>query len=139
VLLSATTASSAFLLFVVEPMIGRFTLPALGGAPAVWTACMLFFQLALLGGYLYAHLLLARLPLRAAIALHAGLLVGSTVVSTGDLDRGINRARWILLTEEPDLPRWLRGLGLSLDKESPETLLWTDDLAPLLPALRALR
>ncbi len=77
VLLSATTASSAFLLFVVEPMIGRLTLPALGGAPAVWTACMLFFQLALLGGYLYAHLLLARLPLRAAIALHAGLLVGS--------------------------------------------------------------
>ncbi len=76
-LLSVTTASSAFLLFIVEPMLGRITLPWLGGTPAVWTACMLFFQLALLGGYLYAHLLLARLPLRAAMTLHAGLLFAS--------------------------------------------------------------
>jgi predicted membrane-bound spermidine synthase len=48
---------SAALLFVVEPMVGKMVLPVLGGAPAVWTTCLLFFQVALLLGYLYAHLL----------------------------------------------------------------------------------
>lgn len=48
---------SAALLFVVEPMVGKMVLPILGGAPAVWTTCLLFFQVALLLGYLYAHLL----------------------------------------------------------------------------------
>ena len=48
---------SAALLFVVEPMAGKMVLPILGGAPAVWTTCLLFFQVALLLGYLYAHLL----------------------------------------------------------------------------------
>jgi hypothetical protein len=45
----------AFLLFSVEPLIGKFILPWFGGAPAVWTTCMLFFQAMLLGGYAYAH------------------------------------------------------------------------------------
>ncbi len=48
---------SAALLFVVEPMVGKMVLPILGGAPAVWTTCLLFFQVALLLGYVYAHLL----------------------------------------------------------------------------------
>ncbi len=48
---------SAALLFMVEPMVGKMVLPILGGAPAVWTTCLLFFQIALLLGYLYAHLL----------------------------------------------------------------------------------
>ncbi|NLC71203.1 MAG: fused MFS/spermidine synthase [Desulfuromonadaceae bacterium] len=46
---------SAFLLFSVQPLMGRYLLPWFGGAPAVWTACMLFFQIFLLGGYSYAH------------------------------------------------------------------------------------
>jgi hypothetical protein len=46
----------AFLLFVVEPMFAKMVLPLLGGSPAVWNTCVLFFQSMLLLGYLYAHL-----------------------------------------------------------------------------------
>ncbi|HSR08175.1 MAG TPA: fused MFS/spermidine synthase, partial [Bryobacteraceae bacterium] len=51
---------SAFLLFQVQPMIGRYVLPWFGGGPAVWTNCMLFFQTMLLAGYGYAHWLGSR-------------------------------------------------------------------------------
>src|SRR5256885_621362 len=46
---------SAFLLFQVQPVITKKILPWFGGSPAVWTTCVLFFQLVLLGGYAYAH------------------------------------------------------------------------------------
>ena len=46
---------SAFLLFQVEPLIAKLILPWFGGSAAVWTACLLFFQLTLFGGYAYAH------------------------------------------------------------------------------------
>lgn len=46
---------SAFLLFQVQPVIARYILPWYGGSPAVWTTCLLFFQVGLLGGYAYAH------------------------------------------------------------------------------------
>src|SRR5438552_14137296 len=45
----------ATLLFVVQPMVGKMILPLLGGTPAVWNTCMVFFQAALLAGYAYAH------------------------------------------------------------------------------------
>ena len=48
---------SAFLLFVFQPMVGKYLLPTLGGTPSVWNTAMLFFQVLLLGGYIYAHLL----------------------------------------------------------------------------------
>lgn len=48
---------SAFLLFQVQPIISRMILPWFGGGPAVWSTCMLFFQVLLLGGYAYAHFL----------------------------------------------------------------------------------
>jgi SAM-dependent methyltransferase len=66
---------SAALLFVVEPMFGKMVLPLLGGSPAVWTTCMLFFQGALLLGYLYAHLGPRWLGLRRHTILHLGLLI----------------------------------------------------------------
>ncbi len=53
---SVTIFLSAFLLFMVQPMFSKMVLPRLGGTPAVWNTCMLFFQAALLMGYLYAHL-----------------------------------------------------------------------------------
>ena len=65
---------SASLLFAVEPMFGKMVLPLLGGSPAVWTTCMLFFQAALLLGYLYAHLAPRRLGVRRHMLLHVGLL-----------------------------------------------------------------
>ena len=54
-LFAATILLSAFLLFQVQPLIAKLILPWFGGSAAVWTSCMLFFQLALLGGYAYAH------------------------------------------------------------------------------------
>ncbi|NUN12012.1 MAG: fused MFS/spermidine synthase [Myxococcales bacterium] len=53
---AAATLCSASLLFVAQPMVGKLILPHLGGGPAVWTSCMLFFQTVLLAGYLCAHL-----------------------------------------------------------------------------------
>src|SRR3954470_19713346 len=52
---AATIFASAFLLFLVQPLIGKYILPWFGGSPGVWTTCLLFFQTLLLGGYAYAH------------------------------------------------------------------------------------
>ncbi len=51
ILFGLTIVLSAFLLFQVQPLIAKLILPWFGGSAAVWTSCMLFFQLALLGGY----------------------------------------------------------------------------------------
>ena len=52
---------SAFLLFSVEPLVGRLVLPTFGGTPAVWATILFFFQAVLLAGYLYGHLSVTRL------------------------------------------------------------------------------
>ena len=78
---------SAFLLFQVQPLIGRFILPWFGGGPSIWTTCMLFFQVLLLGGYLYAHLISVGLSIRAQVATHLALLIGSLLclpIAPGD-------------------------------------------------------
>ncbi|NBD12516.1 fused MFS/spermidine synthase [Corallococcus silvisoli] len=67
--------TSAFLLFGVQPLAGRYALPWYGGTPAVWTACMLFFQAVLLAGYAYAHAVASRLRPRTQALLHLMLLV----------------------------------------------------------------
>src|SRR2546426_1804829 len=61
---AAAILVGSFLLFQVQPMIARFILPWFGGSPAVWTTCLLFFQVALLAGYAYAHSLADRVELR---------------------------------------------------------------------------
>lgn len=66
--------TSAYLLFQVQPMIARQILPWYGGSPAVWTTCMLFFQVSLLAGYLYTHLLAKWLRPRRQVVLHLALL-----------------------------------------------------------------
>lgn len=66
----------AFLLFLVQPMIGKYLLPWFGGSPSVWTTCLLFFQTLLLAGYAYAHFVQRLTPGRQAL-LHALLLVGA--------------------------------------------------------------
>lgn len=65
---------SSFLLFQVQPILAKMILPWFGGSAAVWNACMLFFQAALLAGYTYAHLLFAKVPARRAGKIHTGLL-----------------------------------------------------------------
>ena len=52
---AATLFVSACLLFLVQPMFAKMALPLLGGTPAVWNTCVVFFQTLLLGGYAYAH------------------------------------------------------------------------------------
>jgi len=75
VLFSLTVFISAALLFTVQPMFAKMALPMLGGTPAVWNTCMLFFQAVLLIGYGYAHVAPAALGLRRQAALHLGLLL----------------------------------------------------------------
>ncbi len=65
---------SAVLLFLVQPMIGKMILPRLGGTPAVWNTCMVFFQGVLLVGYGYTHLLTTTLSTRRQVLIHGGLL-----------------------------------------------------------------
>ena len=71
---AVTIFLSAFLLFEVQPMIGKIILPWFGGAAAVWSTCLLFFQAALLGGYLYAHCSTRYLKPRHQAILHIGLM-----------------------------------------------------------------
>ncbi|HET7143774.1 MAG TPA: hypothetical protein VFI68_07135, partial [Anaerolineales bacterium] len=61
ILFSLSIFLSAFLLFQIQPMIGKFILPWFGGTPAVWSTSMLFFQVTLTGGYAYAYWLVRRL------------------------------------------------------------------------------
>lgn len=73
--LSATLVLSAALLFLLQPMFARMVLPQLGGTPAVWNTCMLFFQAALLAAYGYAHVSTRRSRLRRQSAWHVGLML----------------------------------------------------------------
>ena len=71
---AVTLFVSAFILFLVQPIIGKLILPALGGTPQVWNTCMVFFQAALLAGYAYTHTVSTRLPLRKQLMLHGAIL-----------------------------------------------------------------
>ncbi len=72
-----TIFTGAFLLFQVQPLIGKYILPWFGGGPGVWTTCMLFFQALLLGGYAYAHFTSRRLRPRTQAVVHLGLLLAA--------------------------------------------------------------
>src|SRR5437879_9163099 len=74
---AATIFLSSFLLFLVQPLIARLILPWFGGSAAVWTTCMLFFQVLLLGGYAYAHALNAKLRGRGQAIVHTILLAAA--------------------------------------------------------------
>ncbi len=77
---AVTIFLSAFLVFQVQPIIAKFILPWFGGGSAVWTATQLFFQMALLGGYAYAHLLASRLGPRRQGGIHLILLIAAIAV-----------------------------------------------------------
>lgn len=72
----------AFLLFFVQLLLGKFILPVFGGAPAVWTTCIMFFQVLLLGGYALAHLLASRFTARKQAVLVLGILAFSVALLT---------------------------------------------------------
>src|ERR1051325_9072435 len=73
-LYSLTIFLSAFLLFQVQPIIAKMILPWFGGTSAVWSTCMLFFQVVLLLGYTYAHWLNRNLKARRQAVAHIAVL-----------------------------------------------------------------
>ena len=132
-LLAAPVFASAGLLFLIEPMLAKLLLPTLGGSPATWAACLVAFQLLLLGGYGYAHLGARLLGERAQAGVHAFLLLlavaalfGGHLGATPDLGswplalgvpwfvlRRIGAPFVILASTAPLLARWGRLLGRS--------------------------
>ncbi len=129
ILFSTAIGLGAFLVFVVQPQVGKLVLPLLGGTPAVWNTCLVFFQLSLLAGYLYAHLI-SRLALRLQVVTHllvmalAGALVLPVSIAAASTPPNIDTpSRWLftlLLTRvgmpfvaisatAPLLQRWLGG------------------------------
>jgi spermidine synthase len=95
--------TSAVLLFLVQPMVGKILLPWLGGASAVWNTCMVFFQLLLLAGYSYAHVLTRYLPKKAQWGVHLLVLALPWIVLPMQLPEQVGDPsqaplRWLLLT-----------------------------------------
>ncbi|HET9576935.1 MAG TPA: fused MFS/spermidine synthase [Usitatibacter sp.] len=74
---AATIFLSAFLLFLVQPILAKEILPWFGGAAIVWTLCMVFFQLVLLLGYAYAHWLAKHADGTRQAWIHGALLLAS--------------------------------------------------------------
>jgi SAM-dependent methyltransferase len=79
IIYAATIFVSAFLLFLVQPVIAKQILPWFGGSAAVWTTCLVFFQFLLLFGYAYADWTTRRMRPRSQVWLHVGLLALSLV------------------------------------------------------------
>ncbi len=100
---------ASVLLFSVQPLAARALLPWYGGAPMVWAVALFFFQTALLGGYLYAHLAAARLGPRTQLLLHAGLLGAALWFASPVPD-----AAWAPLGEETPGLRLLGTLAANL-------------------------
>jgi len=89
ILFAGTLFISATLMFVVQPMFGKLLLPLLGGTPAVWNTCMVFYQMVLFLGYLYAHFLAGRLETRRQIQIHLAIIVLSLIALPVALPEGI--------------------------------------------------
>ena len=129
-----TLLVGAALLFAVQPMTGRLLLPLLGGSPAVWNTCLVFFQGVLLLGYLYSHLTTSRFDLRRHAIVHVGLVAAVLLVlpigvRAGDppteypalwllaaLTTAVGLPFFVLSTTSPLLQRWYastraRGAG----------------------------
>jgi protein-L-isoaspartate O-methyltransferase len=80
VLYAVTLFVGAALLFLVQPLVGKLLLPLVGGSPGVWNTCMVFFQVVLLGGYLYAHRATGTLGVRRQALFHL-LLLAAVLIS----------------------------------------------------------
>lgn len=130
-LFTSTIFLSAALLFFVQPLFSRLALPEIGGAPAVWTTAMLFFQSVLLAGYIYAHLTTRHLGTRVQVALHMALWAMSlfflplAIPETWSLDPeapvawqtltlfalGVGAPFALLSANAPLIQSWYRGTG----------------------------
>ena len=79
-LFAASIFLSAFLLFQIQPMIGKFILPWFGGTPAVWSTAMLFFQILLTGGYAYAYWLIGKVQAKRQPIVHIALIAAAVLL-----------------------------------------------------------
>ena len=144
---AVTVVLSAFLLFLVQPLVGKVVLPWFGGAPAVWTTCLLFFQLVLLGGYAWSHLVVRRLQGAWQRRAHILLLICAVLALV------VTTALWgtplvpsvSLRPEGSDAPtlRLLMLLGLSvglpyfaLSSTGPLLQAWVSQKVPAVTAMR---
>ncbi len=132
-LFAVTLFLSAALIFIVEPMAAKMVLPRLGGSPSVWNTCLVFFQAALLAGYLYAYAVSRWLGVRAQVVVHLVLLSTAFLVlpvALGDErgpvpPAGVDPVFWLLgllgialglpfvlaSASAPLLQRWFAGSG----------------------------
>jgi hypothetical protein len=103
-LFAATLFTSASLMFVLQPLFGKILLPLLGGSPAVWNTCMVFYQSILFLGYLYAHYLSTRYSQHRQILIHTSLILLSFLALPLALPEGAvpptdsNPTFWLLWT-----------------------------------------
>ena len=79
ILFAGTLFISASLMFVLQPLFGKILLPLLGGSPAVWNTCMVFYQSILFLGYLYAHTISTRFRQHRQIQIHAAIILISVL------------------------------------------------------------
>jgi hypothetical protein len=144
----------SFLLFLIQPLVGKILLPCLGGAPAVWTTCMLFFQTALLAGYLYAEKSIKRLGSEKQSVIHLllmvlGFLLLPLDVDFSNLDQAFDSpVSWLfarltgsigflfflISANAPLLQRWYSEAGQS-DSEDPYFLYSASNAGSLLALL----
>ncbi|MCF6204225.1 MAG: fused MFS/spermidine synthase [Methylococcaceae bacterium] len=130
-LFAGTLFISATLMFILQPMFGKILLPLLGGSPAVWNTCMVFYQTVLFLGYLYAHFLSSKFnPLRqiqihavviaiSLIALPIALPENSLPPTDSDptfwimwtLVLAIGLPFFVVSTTSPLLQKWFSGVG----------------------------
>lgn len=66
--------TSAFLLFLIQPMAANMLLPKVGGSPNIWNACTVFFQVSLLAGYAYSYFITTRVSFKRQLLIHCVLL-----------------------------------------------------------------
>jgi hypothetical protein len=118
-----TLFMNAALLFAVQPMFSKMVLPMLGGTPSVWNTCMLFFQTALLGGYLYAHVTSRWLNVRTQSLLQIVLFTMTFLTLPVAVASG-----W--RPTSSDMPVWWLAALLSVSLGAPFFMLSTG--APLL-------
>jgi spermidine synthase/F0F1-type ATP synthase assembly protein I len=131
ILFSLTLFLSAALLFLMEPMFAKMTLPVLGGTSAVWATCMLFYQAMLLAGYAFANFVTRKLSYRRQAFLFMAMALVTLMVLPFSFpaDRfpptGRNPIPWLLMiltgavglpffvmsTIAPTMQKWFEGIG----------------------------
>src|SRR5580658_1923337 len=136
-LFTVTLFVSAALLFLMEPMFAKMTLPVLGGTSAVWTTCMLFYQAMLLAGYSYANAVTRRVSFRVQAILCVGLALAPLLILPFSIPAGRvppvehNPIPWLLMIltfvvglpffvlsiVAPTLQKWFAGIGHPLTSD----------------------